>query len=105
MRDDAYSEVLVGRVSVNLDVKFAEMACKDMSQTRRKPFDIEILWFTEPLEAIGQPSGFNCETSLHDCRNSNVPVIAPVGRWTANDAAELTAFSKRGARRTCDLNV
>ena len=31
MRDDAYSEVLVGRVFVNLDVKFAEMACKDSS--------------------------------------------------------------------------
>ena len=58
----------------------------------RKPFDIETLWFKEPLEAIGQPNGLNCDTSLHDCRNLNVPVTAPVGRWTAKDAAELMAF-------------
>ena len=29
MRDDAYSEVLVGRVFMILGVKFAEMACRD----------------------------------------------------------------------------
>ena len=58
----------------------------------RNPFDIETLWFTEPLEAIGQPNGLNCEKSLHDSRNLNVPVTASVGRWTANDAAELMAF-------------
>ena len=57
-----------------------------------KPFDIETPWFTELLEAIGHPSGLNCEISSHECRNSKVPVIAPVGRWTANDAAELMAF-------------
>ena len=26
-----------------------------------KPFDIEAPWFTELLEAIGQPNGLNCE--------------------------------------------
>ena len=51
-----------------------------LSDVVRKPFDIETLWFTEPLEAIGQPNGLNCEISLHDCRNLNVPVTAPVGK-------------------------
>ena len=46
--------------------------------------------------AIGQPNGLNCEISLHDCRSLNVTVTAPVGRWTANDAAELMAFRNLG---------
>ena len=33
MRDDAYSEVLVGRVFMILGVKFAEMACRDSATT------------------------------------------------------------------------
>ena len=33
MRSDVYSEVLVGRMFVNLGVKFAEMACRDPATT------------------------------------------------------------------------
>ena len=32
-RNDAYSEVPVGRMFVNLDMKFAEMACRDPATT------------------------------------------------------------------------
>ena len=33
MRNDVYSEVLVGRMFVNLDMKFAEIACRDPATT------------------------------------------------------------------------
>ena len=32
-----------------------------------KPLDIETLWFTELLEAIGQPNGLNCEHHKYLC--------------------------------------
>ena len=55
-----------------------------------KPFDIEAPWFTELLEAIGQPNGLNCEH--HNYLRMQEFEIAPVDRWTANDVAELMAF-------------
>ena len=46
MRNDVYSEVLVGRMFVNLDIKFAEMACRDPA-TRAVIVDLTVLLHAE----------------------------------------------------------
>ena len=44
MRDDAYSEVLVGRVFVTLGVKFAEMAKSERKFRARAVFQVNNMW-------------------------------------------------------------
>ena len=73
--------------------------------TRRHRHGHYLMWcgghLTRDTVVYGATGGnwsakWNCEISLHDCRNLNVPVTAPVGGWTANDAAELMAFRNLG---------
>ena len=51
----------------------------------RKPFDIETLWFTELLEAIGQPNGLNCEH--HKCLRTNAGIRK--SRWSRRSGSDL----------------
>ena len=57
MRDDAYSEVLVGRVFVILGVKFAEMACRDPVTTAAVD-DLTVLRTPGRVEICGNFSAF-----------------------------------------------
>ena len=81
MRNDVYSEVLVGRMFVNLGMKFAEMACKDSATTAA----------VDDSTVLRTPRGKwkNCGHSL------------PFGRLSLNSPSVCAVFSSRGTRFAC----
>ena len=64
MRDDAYSEVLVGRVLVILGVKFAEMGCRN-SATTAAVVDLTVLRTSRGVENLWKFSAFFGRLSLN----------------------------------------
>ena len=69
MRNDVYSEVLVRRMTANLGMKFAEMACRDPATTLAV-VDLTVLrtpreeWKYHGISALYGPYGRLCLNSL-----------------------------------------
>ena len=69
------------------------------SDVVRKPFDIETLWFTELLEAIGQPNGLNCEH--HKYLRTNAGIRKSL--WSRRSGSDLFVSQTKSSMPGCVL--
>ena len=83
MRDDAYSEVLVGRLFVTLGVKFAEMAKSERKFRARAVYQVNNIW-SRSGRSVYEIYDAENESFLQDASNAHLQALIDVEPGVVN---------------------